>query len=527
MAGIFFETELKNESDVILEKIKNIEVLLNQMFREDVPFSITDDVVYLGHHIVKEMDAIIIESTEFFKKYSKPNDKKRLPKHYDQILWWYRFGIAKDCFINNTKVGEEYCKTMTRFKSAMRAKYYKRTRKRNKEGHIDIYYFTENEYYKIRLFESVGLLWDVEEERWSIFYSMLCQYYKEMGHTFVSPTYVTKEGFRLGYYVSKLIKRKDRLSQEQKELLQAVEFPYRLLTITGTSFWEQALFYYVKQWNKDAQNRIKVGDYELDVFIPGPPKIAIEYDGFEFHKTPEQYQHDIEKDKYCRNNGIDEIIRIREKGLEEISTATNFFLKSSKYEDFDAIVKEVINYIFLKIDTIKYRDEIIRQYYHLNSLPHYKNFRKLIDYYNLHLEWPTKSKEIELWRLMCLFRNAKKGKLVGIISNSWLDELEKKNFPFDPYNEKFEKFMAHLKRYFETEGDVNKIKSDYIDYYDGTPYPLGSQLNHIKWRHPDNIKGYGTKKGRVLTPDQVSRLNEYHLDWRTNKGTRQVKSETP
>ncbi len=65
--------------------------------------------------------------------------------------------------------------------------------------------------------------------------------------------------------------------------------------------------------------------------------------------------------------------------------------------------------------------------------------------------------------------------------------------------------------------DSNNIEKDFVEYYDGTRYNLGSQLNHIKWRHPDNIKGYGTKKGRELTPEQVDRLNKFNLDWRTSK----------
>ena len=174
----------------------------------------------------------------------------------------------------------------------------------------------------------------------------------------------------------------------------------------------------------------------------------------------------------------------------------------------------------LTIDTSKFGDEILRQYCHLESLANYKNMQKLIEYYNEHLEWPTRDKEPELWRLMCQFRNAKKGKYVGLISKSWLDELERMNFPFDPFNERFEKFIAHLQRYYEEEGDVNQMRYDFVDYYDGTPYNLGSQLNKIKWRYKDNIKGYGTKKGRKLTTEQENRLNKYHLDWRTNRKQR-------
>ena len=508
------ETRLIDEK-VLLLKIEDVEQLLNQMTKEEKTVSWEEDVVYNDIHVIEMIDRLVDECTSFFLDYLEHSVKKRPPRRYEPIYWWYRFGIAKDNYLRGNKIGPEdfdIYRMMTDWRFLMRKKYYKIPRKRNEKGQKDYYEFSENESFKIPLLDSIGMIWDIEEEKWNNFYSMLCQYYKEMGHTFVSPTYVTKEGFRLGFYVSKIIKRKNSLSLEQKELLKAVEFPYRLMTISGTSFWEQALYYYVKQWNNDAQNRKKVGGYELDVFIPGPPKIAIEYDGYRSHNTSEKYQHDEEKDLYCKDHGI-ELIRIRDVGLKGTSTAKNFFLKSNKYEDFDTIAKEVINYIFLKIDTIKYRDEIIRQYYHLNSLPQYKNFRKLIDYYDMHLEWPTKSKDIELWRLMCLFRNAKKGKYVGIISNSWLEELEKKNFPFDPYNEKFEKFMAHLQRYAKSEGDINKMKSDYIDYYDGIPYNLGSQLHHIKKRHPDNIKGHGTELGRVLSNDQVERLNKLNLEW--------------
>lgn len=517
--------DIKIIADKILVDIKNLENLLQAMFKENITFSLTKEIVYCGHHVITEMDLVITESTEFFKKYSKPNDKKRLPKHYDPILWWYRFGIAKDCFINNTKVREEDCEALIRFKSAMRAKYYKRTRKRNKEGHIDIYHFTDTELFKMRLFESVGLVWDREEELWDIYYNLLCRYYKEMEHTYV-PTHKTYDGYDLGAWVSKIIKNKDSLTPNQIQQLEAVEFPYRHLLIKGTSFWEQALFYYIKQWYSDAENRIKKDGYELDIYIPGPPEIAIEYDGYYSHNKEEDYLHDLEKDDYCIEQKNIEIIRVREYGLKATPKAKCFFInrRNFTFDDFDKVSKEVLKYVchtdMLPIDTSKCGDEIIRQYCHLESLANYKNMQKIVEYYNEHLEWPTKSKNYDLWKLMCIFRNAYKGKHVGLMSKSWLEDLERMNFPFDPYNEKFEKFMAHLQRYIETGGNINDMRTDFVDYYDGTPYNLGSQLVHIKWRHPDNIKGYGTKKGKKLTPEQVNRLNEYHLDWRTNRKQR-------
>lgn len=521
---------MKSVEEILIE-IRETGQLLNQMFKEGVHFSFHEEIIYHNHNIINEIDALIQECTDFFHGYSKPKGKKRIPKHYDPIFWWYRFGIAKYCYINNVQIRKEDYNMMSKFRSGMRAKYYHRQRKRNKAGQIDYYYFTEEEIFKIRLLEAIEMLWNREDETWELYYSLLCRYYDEFEHTYV-PTHKSYDGLDLGAWVTKIINNRDVLTPTQIKQLEAVKFPYKHLVISGTSFWEQALYYYIKQWYSDAKNRKKKKGYELDIYIPGPPKIAIEYDGYYSHRKEEKYQRDRDKDQFCIDNGI-EIIRVREYGLKATEKAKNFFLykRDFSFKDFDRVAKEVLKYVchteMLPIDTTEFMDNIIKQYCHLESLPQYKNVKKLTDYYEQHLEWPTKSSNLELWRLMCGFRNAKEGKYMGLINRSWLDELEEKNFPFNPYNEKFEKFMAHIQRYYETEGDINMMEIGYVDYYDGKPYNLYSQLQHIKWRHPDNIKGYGTKKGRVLTPEQVERLNKLDLDWsiNKNKGEKQIISD--
>lgn len=506
----------------ILTKIEETENLLNQMFKAEVSFSFSKNVFFKGYHINILIENLIVMCSEFITSYKQNTNDKKLNRRYEPIYWWYRFGIAKDNeYFKRPQIESGLYVKMQDFKHLMRQKYYKKPRKRNDEGQKDYYEFSEKEFFKIPLLESIGMIWDKEEEKWLFYYPLLCRYYKDMEHSYVTSTYITKDGFHLGYWVSHIINSKDGLLEDKIKLLEAVEFPYKHLKIGGTSFWEQALYYYIRQWYTDAKNRTRDYGYELDIFIRDP-KIAIEYDGYYSHRKEENYQRDMEKDKCCVDDEI-EIIRVREYGLKATKQAKNFFLNKRKFsfEDFDRVAREVLSYVchteMLPIDTIKYRDEIIRQYCNLRSLPQYKNFKKIIDYYNQHLEWPTKSSNYELWKLMCLFRNAKKGKNVGLISKSWIDELERTNFPFDPYNERFEKFMAHVQRFCELGGDINNIEKDFVEYYDGTRYNLGSQLNHIKWRHPDNIKGYGTKKGRELTPEQVDRLNKFNLDWRTSK----------
>ena len=79
-----------------------------------------------------------------------------------------------------------------------------------------------------------------------------------------------------------------------------------------TSFAEQALYYYIKKAFPDAVNsdRTTLG-IELDIYIPSL-KIAIEYDGLNWHKNN---RYELKKNKKCKDEGI-LLIRIREESLE-------------------------------------------------------------------------------------------------------------------------------------------------------------------------------------------------------------------
>lgn len=79
-----------------------------------------------------------------------------------------------------------------------------------------------------------------------------------------------------------------------------------------TSFPEQALYYYIKEYFEDAINsdHATIG-VELDIYIPSK-KIAIEYDGVNWHTNSSLEK---EKNKLCQVNNI-QLIRIREEGLK-------------------------------------------------------------------------------------------------------------------------------------------------------------------------------------------------------------------
>jgi rubrerythrin len=87
----------------------------------------------------------------------------------------------------------------------------------------------------------------------------------------------------------------------------------------GTSFPEQAIFYYVKKVFPDAINRFKGFEKELDIYIPSA-NIAIEYDGFAWHKDLNSLEIDNLKDSMCLQKNI-KLFRFRDYELKPTKSA--------------------------------------------------------------------------------------------------------------------------------------------------------------------------------------------------------------
>jgi len=93
----------------------------------------------------------------------------------------------------------------------------------------------------------------------------------------------------------------------------------RMHSVNGTSFQEQAIFYYVKQLFPDAINRGQYafddsGEIEIDVYIPCL-HFAIEYDGVYWHKN--KADRDYHKNTVLSNAGA-HLLRVRGCGLDDL-----------------------------------------------------------------------------------------------------------------------------------------------------------------------------------------------------------------
>lgn len=111
---------------------------------------------------------------------------------------------------------------------------------------------------------------------------------------------------------------------------------------TQTSFPEQAILYYIKQYFPDAINRYTEFGVELDIYIP-TLKVAIEYDGVAFHETKTEIE--TRKNSVCQEHDI-KLIRIREEGLCEYNDCI-CIMRHDRHDidDLDNVIKQTLIYI--------------------------------------------------------------------------------------------------------------------------------------------------------------------------------------
>ena len=148
----------------------------------------------------------------------------------------------------------------------------------------------------------------------------------------------------------------------------------------GTSFPEQAIYYYIKKYFPDAVNgdrkqleyaaigpdeKEKIYRKELDVYIP-ELRTAIEYDGQAWHTSKER---DEEKNRMCEERNI-RLVRIREKKCPKLRSTSNMrvmvFAENTSNElkrSIEFVLKECgINRKSIDVDINRDRNEIKKQY---------------------------------------------------------------------------------------------------------------------------------------------------------------------
>lgn len=154
---------------------------------------------------------------------------------------------------------------------------------------------------------------------------------------------------------------------------------------SSTSIIELRIYSELKKLFIEVEHRIKVGGYEIDIYLPSV-SLGIEVDSYFYHK--DKYDFELLKNNKLNQNGI-ELIRIREKGLRKIGEKDIFIKKG---EISLSIIQSLIR---LLINTIKNSSvlTILNEYLNVQDYIAEKEFQSL--YYQLPSPFFEKSLEFK------------------------------------------------------------------------------------------------------------------------------------
>ena len=131
-----------------------------------------------------------------------------------------------------------------------------------------------------------------------------------------------------------------------------------------TSFYEQAIYYYIQRFFPEAINRcVFDGDIEADIYVP-TVHCVIEYDGKFWHE--EKISRDNFKIHYFNDNGI-EVIRVRDSGLPDLEPFEGITLyhksasSNKKTYHIDEIIEQVIHYLSLRVED-RNKKKVLEEY---------------------------------------------------------------------------------------------------------------------------------------------------------------------
>ena len=435
------------------------------------------------------------------------NDLK-IKMHYRKYRWRFMYEKAKAYY---TQYGHLSVKTtedlqLSKWINDQRRRYQGGPRKRPNRNAI----INPLEEEQKHLLEEIDIAWDVST--FNKYYPHLLEYYKIKGDTNVpKPCWIN--GVELWHWVNHIQFGNSKISEEQKELLKQIGFVFKTKKnreryVGGTSFPEQVVFFYFRKIFDDAEPRVKIEGFELDMYSE-KNKIAIEYDGFMWHKRKGKLHMDNEKDELCNRMGI-KLIRLREEGLPKTNFAINYYVPTS-YEllnqPLHEIFKEELGNPDISIDIKRDCMEIQDNYLNLESIAINRHIKELIEYKEKHGFFPPPSfpKNSGLYGFVNTLRQLKKGK-GGRLTDKQIAELDSIGMIWDKFEYIWEVGYMHACEYYNMHKQTLDIPHNYISP-DG--YRLGNWIVNQRHRKSPN-KRY---RGKLLTDEQIRRLNEIGMSW--------------
>lgn len=188
---------------------------------------------------------------------------------------------------------------------------------------------------------------------------------------------------------------------------------------TGSSFPEQAIYYYVSKHYDDALIRDKSAiGIELDVYVPSI-KTAIEYDGQLWHNKEDKLEKENKKDHLCKENGI-VLIRFRDERLKDTDNAVRITCKDADEAELNKAIFELMKILRVSDCDI----DVSRDYYDIVSCFKTYNYLHSLEYLHPELldEWDYNKNSIEPSKVLC-YRREKYWWKCKTCGNEWQTDI--------------------------------------------------------------------------------------------------------
>ncbi|KFX58657.1 hypothetical protein FDC50_02555 [Clostridium botulinum] len=430
------------------------------------------------------------------------------------IVWNYNF-VLKDEWNKNYELARKFYCEYNHLRVPQDYVYEEKT--------LGTWIHTQRQAYKgnrgtltdeqIEKLNAIGMLWNPHEESWEQYYHLATKYYNLIGNLNVPDDYEMDRD-NLGRWISVQRQayngRKDvKLTSEQINRLNSIGMIWNGKNGTQTSFFEQVIYYYCKQYFSDSTNNNIDNGFEIDIYIPSV-KIGIEYDGVFWHRN--KYIKDNEKDTKCHKLGI-RLIRIREFPLEKTTGAINYILQNYNYNTFSILLNQVFKEqlgVIIDIDINRDSIEILKCFKTSATDPWYINFELAKEYYQMYGNLlirrdyvTTNGRRLGQWILNQ--RQTYKGLYSKFLTQEQIDKLNEIGMVWNKNEFSWNIAYEYAREYFLKNGNLNIPQSYVFD-----DFKLGKWINTQR-------NQYNGKKSTSISTERIRKLNEIGMIWNTKE----------
>lgn len=294
-----------------------------------------------------------------------------------------------------------------------------------------------------------------------------------------------------------------------------------------SSFPEQAIFYYMKKFFPNCQNRAIISGFEVDIYIPDF-KLGIEYNGV-FHEIYNRESFDKKKVEHLCKEGLD-ILTIRECKNQTDNQRNNEWLNSCRYPNHDQNINPNINPNInldfsqneeeaLILETGVIRCQVDTSYKYMDAVIS-KIFRYLNSKYHCNVNGDIDVNRDRHYIRTLLVNGRKENSLASKFPQLVKEWHNEANWPITPEMVSFGEGSPYVWKceyghVWKATPNKRTNRNQNCPYCSGHRVSNENRLSKVK---PGIAKMWDKNNNGKLTPDDVSVNSHKNVSWRCEKG---------